>query len=52
MDPGVKLGTGGAPLIKSDLDKAHFTTTPLETVNVVTRQIWRLKNIASRLKQF
>ena len=36
MQPGMKLGTGGASLIKkSDLAKAQFITTPLETVNAV-----------------
>ena len=35
MQPGMKLGIGGAPLIKSDLAKAQFTPTPSDTVHVV-----------------
>ena len=31
----MKLGTGGAPLMKSDLAKEQFITTPLESVNAV-----------------
>ena len=33
LQPGIKLGTGNAPLIESELAKAQFTTTPLEVVN-------------------
>ena len=53
MQPGMELGTGVAPQIGSDLSKAHFTSTPLETVNAVrTRETWNLKNLASPLRQF
>lgn len=33
--PGMKLGIGGAPLTKSDLAKARFTSTLPDTVHVV-----------------
>ena len=35
MQPGMKLGTGRAPLIECNLAKAQFTTTPLETGNAM-----------------
>ena len=35
MQPGMRLGTGGASPIKSDLDKAQFMATPPGTVEDV-----------------